>query len=197
MLQKEDIDCLRKYIEATGTNVSDEMFNDLVSRVEMISLKKSTILEECSDVWNVIGLVKSGLIRTYYYKNDKEVTEGFIGEGRTFTSVESFFMQRKTNVFVEAETDVVYYRAKLEDIAELCHKYQDFDEFFLRAMLATIEMINVYAQIIQLESADEKYEVFCRQFADVVLRVPSVHIASCLGITPETLSRVRGRRYKS
>lgn len=197
MQQIVDLEFLKACFKSVGVNDgSVAMFLDVASKIEIVSIKKYGIISKVGELCECIGLVKSGLLRVYYMKNGREVTEGFVCPGRTFTSVVSFFSGKESNMSAEAEEDTVYYRMPYADIEALCKKFKSFDLFFQQSMIATISTLNAYSEILQLDSADEKYEKFCEMFPDVVLRVPSIHIASCLGITPETLSRVRGRRCK-
>lgn len=196
-MESVDIDYMKECFKSVGlVDVPEEMWEDFASRAEVVTLKRSTIEDKSTYICNKISFLRKGLIRMFYYKKDKEVTEGFVRPGRAFTSFESYFQQKNSIYFLEAEEDCVYYRMTYDDIEELCHKYREFDLFYQESMIKVILTLKLYIDILQSETADEKYDVFCREFSDVVLNVPSIHIASCLGITPETLSRVRSRRYK-
>ncbi|MBO4806997.1 MAG: Crp/Fnr family transcriptional regulator [Paludibacteraceae bacterium] len=195
--QKVDLDFLKACFKAKGVNEgSKEMFEEFASKIEVFSIKKYSVLSKEGDVWGYIGLVKSGILRTYYIKNGKDVTEGFVPEGREFTSLASLYSQKESCLLVAAEEDTIYYRMSYEDIEKLCIKYPAFDLFFQQSMAYKIKMFNIYFEILHLDSADERFNLFSREFPNVVSRVPSIHLATCLGITPETLSRVKSRRYK-
>ena len=195
--QSVDLDFLKACFKSKGVNGgSEEMFKEFASKIEVFSIKKYGVLSKEGDVWGYIGMVKSGLMRTYYIKNGKDVTEGFIPEGKEFTSLSSLYSQNESCLLVAAEEDTVYYRMSYEDIELLCRKYPAFDLYFQQSMTSKIKMFHIYFKILHLDSADERYDLFCREFPNVVSRVPSIHLATCLGLTPETLSRVRSRRYK-
>ena len=139
--------------------------------------KGEMILAEDEVCLNFFYLHK-GLVRQYYYKNDKEVTENLAVDGDMFFCIESLFTETPTKLMCEAlEPTYVYAipRKRLEEVA--LHK--------------SLIKSQKHSDMVRFESAQNRYRRICKSAPQVVLRAPLVYIASFLQMTPETLSRVR------
>ena len=125
--------------------------------------------------------IERGLIRQFYFKNGKQITE-HLGEDRTiFMCIESLFREEPTRLQVEAlEPTLVYAlpKQKLEQVA-------------LHNVNIQILYRKIHADLVRFETAQARYKRMCKLNPQVVLRAPLVYIASYLQMTPETLSRVR------
>lgn len=194
-MQKVDFEILKGFFDSFEiSDFSEELFNEFAARAHVGLLKKGEVLNKSGELWMNVGVVVKGLVRVYYRKNGKEVTEGFVTEGGLFSALPNTISVESGSLLIEAEEDTTYYSMSYTDVESMCCKFPlSFDYFYEKGLLATIKSLMLYTEILQLESADEKYEHFCNLYPTVVLRAPSIHIASCLGMTPETLSRVRSR----
>ena len=135
--------------------------------------------------------IERGLIRQFYFKTGKQITE-HLGEDRTiFMCIESLFREEPTRLQVEAlEPTLVYAlpKQKLEQVALHNVNIQILYRKILEESLITSQ---IHADLVRFETAQARYKRMCKLNPQVVLRAPLVYIASYLQMTPETLSRVR------
>ena len=135
--------------------------------------------------------IERGLIRQFYFKNGKQITE-HLGEDRTiFMCIESLFREEPTRLQVEALQPTQVYalpKQKLEQVALHNVNIQILYRKILEESLITSQ---IHADLVRFETAQARYTRMCKLNPQVVLRAPLVYIASYLQMTPETLSRVR------
>lgn len=176
----------RKYSTMTHEEL-DTLESILVQRKytkgEMI-LKEGQICED-------ILYVDKGLIRQFYIKKGKEVTENLGTEGSIIMCIESLFKEEPTKLQVEAlEPSIVYAlpKHKLEQVA--LHNV-NIQILYRKILEESLILSQVHADLVRFESAQDRYLRLCKLMPQVVLRAPLVYVASYLQMTPETLSRVR------
>ena len=154
--------------------------------------KGEMILKE-GEVCESIYYIEKGLIRQFYYKNDKELTEHIGADGEIFMCIESLFKEEPTKLQVEAlEPSVIYLipKHKLEQVA--LHNV-NIQILYRKILEESLIISQVHADLLRFETAQNRYKRLCKMMPQVVLRAPLVYIASYLQMTPETLSRVRAQ----
>ncbi len=152
--------------------------------------KGEMILNE-GQVCRDICYIEKGLVRQYYYKKGKELTEHLGVDGEIFMCIESLFREEPTQLMVEAlEPTLCDFvpTAKLEQVALHCVNIQIL---YRKILEESLIISQVHADLVRFERAENRYLRLCKQSPQVVLRAPLVYIASYLQMTPETLSRVR------
>lgn len=154
-------------------------------------VKKGEILLEAGQVSHHIVLVAKGILRQFYYKNGKEVTEHFSHEGCVVICIESTLEQKPSRLLIEVlETGVVYllpYR-KLMLLTEVSW---EINMFYRKMLEYSLIVSQIKADSLRFETARERYNQLMELQPEVIRRAPLSHIASYLLMTPETLSRVR------
>ncbi|WP_345267298.1 Crp/Fnr family transcriptional regulator [Nibrella viscosa] len=141
-----------------------------------------------------IYFIETGLVRGYYLNNGKELTTGFMKEGDFVISPVSFFRNRPSFEYLQLLEDSRLYALCRDLLFEAYERFAEFnkigrivtEEYYVRSELRTHYMRG--------QTAAEKYSTFLAEYAAIINRVPIQHIASFLGITPETLSRIRAKR---
>ena len=183
-------DIARELARKYSTMTHDEL--DVLESilVPMKFAKGQMILSE-GDVCKHVYYIERGLIRQFYFKNGKQITE-HLGEDRSvFMCIESLFREEPTKLQVEAlEPTWVYAlpKQKLEQVALHNVNIQILYRKILEESLITSQ---VHADLVRFETAQARYKRMCKLSPQVILRAPLVYIASYLQMTPETLSRVR------
>ena len=152
--------------------------------------KGDTILPE-GQVCRAMYFVDKGMVRQYYYKNKRDVTEHFSFEGRIVFCIESFLKQEPSRLIVEALEPSILYAIPYDDLHNLMVRNQEMEMLYRKILEHVAISSQEHADSQRFENASERYERLLREKPEIVLRAPMVHIASFLQMTPETLSRVR------
>uniref|UniRef100_A0AB33JEA5 Crp/Fnr family transcriptional regulator n=4 Tax=unclassified Prevotella TaxID=2638335 RepID=A0AB33JEA5_9BACT len=183
-------DIARELARKYSTMTHDEL--DILESilVPMKFAKNEVILKE-GDVCRNIYYVDRGLIRQFYFKNGKEVTE-HLGEDRTiFMCIESLFREEPSKLQVEAIEPTVIYALPKHRLEEVALHNVNIQILYRKILEESLIISQVHADLVRFESAQDRYKKICKLNPQVVLRAPLVYIANYLQMTPETLSRVR------
>jgi CRP-like cAMP-binding protein len=173
--------------------VTNEIRQALISIFHEFKVKKGATFLQEGAICNYIYIVESGLVRQYFYKNGIDITEHFAGEGEGFICLESFIERKPSKLIVEALEDSVIYGINKDELNELTEKYRDIELMYRGLLELSLVMSQRRMYSMLFETARERYNNFMKVSPFLINRVPSMYIASYLGITPETLSRVKGR----
>ena len=152
--------------------------------------KGEKILQE-GEVCRNISYIEKGLVRQFYFKNGKEVTEHLGVDHSIFMCIESLFKEEPTRLQVEAlEPTLVYAlpKAKLEAAAM---RNVNIQMLYRKILEESLIQSQIHADLVRFESAPNRYKRLCDLSPQVVLRAPLTYIANYLQMTPETLSGIR------
>lgn len=183
-------DIARELARKYSTMTHDEL--DILESI-LVAKKyaKGEKILAAGDVCREISYIDRGLVRQYYYKHDKEVTE-HLGEDHTiFMCIESLFKEEPSKIQVDAlETTVIYTMPKA-DLERVSLHNVNIQMLYRKILEESLILSQIHADLVRFETAQDRYKRMCKLMPQVVLRAPLVYIASYLQMTPETLSRVR------
>lgn len=153
---------------------------------------KNTIVLEPGQQWSTFRVIQEGIFRLYYLDSEgKEANKGFFCEGQILAPIASSVIRKPANFFVETLTDAVVVECRYEDISEsLSHLSGGHRVFEVLSEKLLEEKIQREEMFLQLD-AKRRYEKFVSDFPSLHARIPLHHIASYLGMTNVTLSRIR------
>ena len=183
-------DVARELARKYSTMTLDEL-SLLESILIPMKFPKGELILKEGEVCHNIYYVDRGLVRLFYFKNDKELTEHLQVENNIVMSIESLFKERPTKLQIEAsETSIIYAipRQKLEEIA--LHN-GNIQILYRKILEESLIQSQIHADMLRFESAQDRYKKLFKMQPQIVLRAPMNYIASYLQMTPETLSRVR------
>jgi len=169
-----------------------EELHDIVSHFKKESVGKNQTLVREGQICTKLYFIEHGAGRSLYLKEDgKEITQWFFTEGKFMSSIESFFQQIPSIYYLEMLEDSVVYSITRENLDRLFEKYHNMEKF--GRLLSTEMLTRVVNKLnaLQFQTARERYEYMLTEFPDISTRVPLGYIASYLGMTQETLSRIR------
>ena len=183
-------DIARELARKYSTMTHDEL--DILENilVPMKFAKGQMILSE-GEICKHIYYIEKGLVRQFYFKKGKEVTEHMAGGGKIVMCIESLFKEEPTSLQVEALEPVLIYalpKARLEEVA--LHNV-NIQILYRKILEESLILSQIHADLLRFETAQDRYRKMCKLATQVTLRAPLVYIASYLQMTPETLSRVR------
>ena len=176
----------RKY--STMTHEELDVLESIL--VPMKFAKGEMILSE-GEVCENIYYIERGLIRQFYFKNGKQITE-HLGEDRTiFMCIESLFREEPTKLQVEAIEPTTVYALPKRRLEQVALHNVNIQILYRKILEESLIISQVHADLVRFETAQGRYKKMCKLSPQVILRAPLVYIASYLQMTPETLSRVR------
>lgn len=183
-------DVARELARRYSTMTHDEL--DMLESILVAKkyAKNEKILTEGEICENIYWIVK-GLVRQFYYKNGKELTEYMAIENTICMCIESLFREQPTHLQMMAIEPTLLYclpKAKLEAVAM---KSVNIQILYRKILEESLILSQVRADMLRFESALDRYQKLVKKSPQLVLRAPLVYIASYLQMTPETLSRVR------
>lgn len=186
----ETRDIARELARKYSTMTHEELDTLESILVPMKFAKGEMILKE-GEVCENIYYIEHGLVRQFYFKNGKQITE-HLGEDRTvFICIESLFREEATKLQVEAiEPTTVYALPKLR-LEQVALHNVNIQILYRKILEESLIISQVHADLVRFETAQDRYKKMCKLSPQVILRAPLVYIASYLQMTPETLSRVR------
>ena len=183
-------DIARELARKYSTMTHDEL--DVLESVlvPMKFAKGKMILEEGEVCENIYYLDK-GLIRQFYFKNGKEVTEHLGSDRSIFMCIESLFRETPSFLQVEAIESCQIYALPKHRLEQVALHNVNIQILYRKILEESLILSQVHADLVRFETAGDRYKKMCKLMPQVVLRAPLVYIASYLQMTPETLSRVR------
>ena len=167
-----------------------EIFRNALS-VKKIAKKDFYIKkgEVCKDV----SFITKGGFRSYYIIEGKEITSFFSFENEYVTDYESFLLKKPSLLYTQAIEDTELLVLSYDKMQQLYKTGSNAERY--GRLVAEGLFVMVYQQKMEfmLYNPEERYIRLLSQRSDLFQRVPQVYIASLLGMTPETLSRIRKR----
>lgn len=135
--------------------------------------------------------IEKGLLRTYFIKDDKEVSEYFSCEEEWTNSPRSFITRQPDMYYIDALEDTTVFSLQVNDLGYLFDHFPEMERYARLSMGAVFGHLMERITSIRFTTAKEKYDHFCEVYRGVSHRIPLGMVASYLGITQETLSRIR------
>ncbi len=173
------------------STMTHEELDVLESILEPMRFMKGDIILREGEVCKYIYWVAKGLVRQFYHKNGKELTEYMATENTICMSIESLFKEAPSKQQIVALEPTVIFaipKAKLEHEAV---RNVNIQMLYRKILEESLIISQVHADMLRFESAPERYAKLVKRSPQLVLRAPLVYIANYLQMTPETLSRVR------
>lgn len=178
-------------VDSRYPEMNQEGRNLLESVLLRRELDKGEILFNEGQICRHIVFVGKGMMRQFYYKNGKDVTEHFSYEGCILMCIESMLKQEPTRLMAEALEPSVVYMLPFDALQKMLNQSKEINAFYRKVLEFSLIVSQVKADSWRFETARERYNLLLHHHPEIVKRAPLSHIASYLLMTPETLSRVR------
>jgi len=171
--------------------LSKEAEKAIAEMCGIVTIKKNKDLQTIGHTCKTIYFIKKGVARIYYFKDGIDITERFFFENNIIARVESLFTGKPSRKAIQILEDAEIIAINSTQLFKLYDTYPEIERLFRKIFeSAYVETVN-RIEGIQFHSAEERYNALLTEAPDVLMRVPLKHVASYLGITPETLSRLR------
>lgn len=171
--------------------VDDAIQSFILEQVDTLELEKGALVGFANALDRNIYFVESGLLRSFYNEDGKDITLGFVKEAGFVASKEALFLQKPSRSRIESlEPSTVNYLGfeKLQKFAESSISISRLMISVMGTLAISMEH-RIYA--LQYMSAKERYQQMMDEAPDILLRAPLGMVASYLGMSQETLSRIR------
>jgi CRP-like cAMP-binding protein len=170
--------------------------DEFMLAAKLLTKEKSILLVKEGQNSDELFFIAEGCARLFYTKDDKEITDGFFFENQFLSSNSSFFERIPSLHSIELLEPTTFLTISRDDILRIANKHKDFER--LGRIIVTRLMLQFQKQIaaMRFETALCKYESLINQRSDITQRISLTYIASYLGITLETLSRIRNPKNR-
>ncbi len=171
-----------------------ENWDEVSSMFTDVAVKAKTTLLYQGDIANNIYFVSSGCLRLWFNDDGKDITFQFFFENQAVSSFESFFNEEPSLFNIETVEDSYLTIIRKDDYDNLIKMLPAINEYTSKVL---IDRLSNYTQLFLSRiknSPEERYNELCSLDSRILERVPHHYIASYLGITSVSLSRIRNRK---
>lgn len=186
---------MNKFFETVAqfVELSPKSKEALASILQLMEFPKGHVLVRQNTTCHYLYFIEKGLTRTYYFKDEKDVTDWISAENMFAVSLISFITGKPDRRGIELLEDSVLWAIPHDEFEQLCIQFHDIERF--GRLLGNFGIIQVQQRFDDLHFATalERYQTLMDHNPTFIQRVPLGIIASYLGITQETLSRIRSQ----
>lgn len=183
---------LLTYLEGIH-KIPQDAQNALSQICSEIHVKKNEDVQPIGHTCQTIYFVKKGLLRIYYLKDEVDVTESFEPENSLVARADSLFDGTPSKKGIQTIEEATLIAIQSTKLFELYNQYPSIERLFRliveRAYVDTVKRL----ESLQFYSAEERYRNLLEEDPEIIQRVPLKYIASYLGITQVSLSRIRAK----
>ncbi|WP_420385359.1 Crp/Fnr family transcriptional regulator [Roseivirga sp.] len=176
--------------------LSGECQRDFISHFNYLKIRKGEVVVREGQYSDKAYLILAGCSRAYYIKDGKDISDWFAFEGEFMSSIVSFFQHEPSPHYVEFVEDSTVLEFTRDTIDSLSEKHHDFERLISKVVTQTMLGLRERLSSILFNSAEERYNQLLSIRPDITNRMPLTHIASYIGITLETLSRIRNHKKR-
>jgi CRP-like cAMP-binding protein len=178
----------------SGNSKDQNSWEIILPHCESLEVPANTILLHQGKIAKTMYFIEKGCLRTWINNDGKEITTQFFFEGHSISSIESFRTRQPSLYNIETIEPCNLKTISQQDFKKLIDSFpslkQDFEEHLFKRLFQAQQLAFSYIK----NNPQKRYEELFRQFPHIIQRVPQHYIASYLGITPVSLSRIRNRR---
>ncbi|WP_380800738.1 Crp/Fnr family transcriptional regulator [Shivajiella indica] len=185
---------LQHYIQEYFGVLKQEDLRKVCEMFKEENLLKGDFFLRQGQTANQMSFIKSGLIRIFTDEDGKEITQWISSPGYFVTEISSFMFGGSSRWNMQALTDVELFtisKTDYQNIIKMVPQWHELEKLFIIKCFAILEN-RIYNHLSK--SAEERYHDFFAQNPALFNQVPLQYIASMLGMTPETFSRIRNKQ---
>ncbi len=176
------------------TPLPTDVLTSIEQAITVQHVTKGTLLLEADRVCQHVWFIAEGSARAFYYRDDKEITAWFMAQNDFIISVRSFFEQKPSYEYIQTLTDSTLVSISY---AQLQHLYRTHPSFNAvgRALVERYYALSEERLFqLRMNTAAERYDLLMTAHPAIFKQASLKHIATYLGVTPETVSRLRRRK---
>jgi len=175
------------------TSLSAKSKAALASVLKRLEFPKGEVLVKPNTVCHRLYFIEKGLTRTYYFKDGKDITDWLSAENTFAVSIISFITRKPDRRAIELLEPSILLSIHVDELERLCATYHDIER--MTRLLISFGLVQLQQKFddVHFETALQRYQNLMITNPTLIQRVPLGMIASYLGITQETLSRIRSQ----
>jgi CRP-like cAMP-binding protein len=173
--------------------ISEAAKTDLSAVLKKITFPKNKLLSKEGGVCNDLYFLEQGCLRKFYNLDGKEITYWFGFENNFVTSFYSFISRKPGIENIQLQEDSTLWAINHEALHQLFDKHQDIERMVRVIYEQYYIRLEERIMAMQFKTAKERYENLIFNTPHILKRISLGHIASYLGISQETLSRIRAQ----
>lgn len=170
---------------------SPEFEKKVTKLITIEKVSKGSIIRDIDTLSKKIFFIESGLARIFYYKEDKDITFLFLTENTFSLPLDSIYYNSVCRYGIEALENTTICSFNYTDLDMILEVSPKLERIYRMEVIKYLKIFSEKLYLIQFQSAQERYNSLLQNYPDILLRAPLGHIASYMGITQETLSRIR------
>ncbi len=174
--------------------INDATADFFIQNTYPLTVKKGAVIHYAGEICNHIYFITKGAIRGFVKEGNKEKTTYISVENEMVTAIYSYYMQRPSVENMDAVEDCQLLKMSHEKLQELYELEPTVNILVRRILEKYYADAEMRALTSRFSSAEIKYEFFLENYSHLTNRIPLTYIASFLGISLETLSRVRAKK---
>lgn len=185
-----DIPLVRRIIGSLAA-IPDEEWSRFDRVIRIVTVRRGTILVRQGERQEWLAAIERGLVRYFHHNARREITLGFDHEGGFTGAFEAYVTRTPAALSIEALEETVLCRFERDALDLLMASHDCWRDLWGRASTAELLRKMEAERVARGQSPRERYEALECERSHLLRRVPLYHLASWLGIAPETLSRIR------
>ncbi len=174
--------------------LSENLKSELSKRIKPIVFQKGELVLDANNISKKSYFINKGILRTYFIKDGKEISEYFSGTDEWVNSPKSFMQREKDIYYIDAIEKTQAYFINVNDLVYLFDNFPEMERYARLSMGSVFEHLMERIASMRFTSAKERYNHFCETYSEIHPNIPLGMVASYLGITQETLSRIRAKK---
>ncbi|OXA89977.1 Crp/Fnr family transcriptional regulator [Flavobacterium hercynium] len=173
-------------------NLNQQQIELIKSKVDFKEIKKEEYYQEAGKIPDEVIFLTKGIMRICYFNHKgDEITKYFIDENNFLVDINSYTQEIPSTEYIQSVTDCKYLVLSKNAMKELSSIIIEWDKIVSKiTSKALAEKVNRISPMMT-EDAKERYLKFLTNFPNLANRVPLSYLASYLGITQSSLSRIR------
>jgi len=170
-----------------------KQFQNLLNEKEVAA---KTILLNEGEISRHLYFIKKGCLRQSFNKEGKDITFQFFFENQLLSSIDSFLYNQPSVFAIEAIEPCELLSISKNEFDNFLKEYPDFKDTIIEVLISRFRHYMLLFLSRIKDNPQERYEDLIENHPEIIKRIPQHYIASYLGITPISLSRIRNRKPK-